>query len=90
LDRWLAFIASSVPSFQPYLVAGHQVIGPYGAHSASNWTLDAVNSVSKAIDQVAEPDEKVASFWPGYVKRANYGHVFERFGKEVLQARRFR
>jgi dolichyl-phosphate-mannose-protein mannosyltransferase len=62
-----AFVASSPPSFRRYLVTGRFVIGVGGPHDAQNWTLDRVSAVSKAIDQLAAPDEKIASFWPGYI-----------------------
>ena len=39
----------------------------YGPNDAHNWTLDAVSAVSKAIDQVAAPNEEIAAFWPGYI-----------------------
>jgi Dolichyl-phosphate-mannose-protein mannosyltransferase len=60
----LAFIASSGPSFR--LITGPSVIGAEGTHDAPNWTLDKVSAVSKAIDQLAAPNEEIASFWPGY------------------------
>jgi hypothetical protein len=30
-------------------------------------TATEVSAVSKAIDQLAAPNEEVASFWPGYI-----------------------
>ena len=54
----LAFVASSGPSFRRYLL---------GTHDAPNWTLEKVSAVSKAIDQLAAPNEEIASFWPGYI-----------------------
>jgi 4-amino-4-deoxy-L-arabinose transferase-like glycosyltransferase len=63
----VAFVASSVPSFRRYLFTGDRVIGLQGTRDAPNWTLDRVSAVSEAIDQLAAPNEQVASFWPGYV-----------------------
>jgi 4-amino-4-deoxy-L-arabinose transferase-like glycosyltransferase len=63
----LAFVASSGPSVQRYLVTGDSVIGIEDTHDAPNWTLDKVSAVSKAIDELAAPNEKIASFWPGYI-----------------------
>ena len=57
-----AFVASSVPSFQRYLVIGDSARGV-----RENWTLDPVSAISKAIDQLAAPNEEIASFWPGYI-----------------------
>jgi len=59
-----AYVASSVPSFRRYLVTG--VMGVNDT-DAPNWTLDRVSAVSKAIDQLAEPKEAIASFWSGYI-----------------------
>jgi hypothetical protein len=61
------FVASSLPSLRRYLLTGDRVSALYGAADAPNWTLDAVSAVSQAIDQVAAPNEEIASFWPGYV-----------------------
>jgi hypothetical protein len=63
----LAFVASSGPSFWRHLVTGGGVIGIEGTYDAPNWTLDKVSAVSKAIDQLAAPNEEIASFWPGYI-----------------------
>src|SRR5271157_1553830 len=61
------FVASSLPSFRRYLVTGDRVSTLYHARDAQYWTLDAVTAVSKAIDQVAAPNEEIAAFWPGYI-----------------------
>ena len=61
------FVASSVPNFRSYLITGEHVIGMLGTDDAPNWTLDEVSAVSKAIDQLAAPKERIASFWPGYI-----------------------
>lgn len=62
-----AFVVSSVPSFRRYLITGDQVDGLAGTEDAHNWTLDEVSAVSKAIDEVSAPNEKIASIWPGYI-----------------------
>ena len=80
------FVASSVPSFRRYLVTGDKVIGVRGANDAPNWTLERVSAVSKAIDQVAMPKEKIASFWPGYIfesKTEPYPGFENNFGQLV-------
>jgi 4-amino-4-deoxy-L-arabinose transferase-like glycosyltransferase len=61
------FVASSVPSLRRFLVTGDYVSALYGTNDAQNWTLEAVSEVSKAIDQVAAPNEEIASVWPGFI-----------------------
>ncbi len=61
------FVALSIPGFQRYLLSGRNVIGISGTSDAPNWTLDRVSAVSKAIDELAAPKEKIAGFWPGYI-----------------------
>jgi 4-amino-4-deoxy-L-arabinose transferase-like glycosyltransferase len=63
----VSFVASSVPSFRRYLVTGDRVMGIKDTYDAPNWTLYKVSAVSKAVDQLAAPNEEVASFWPGYI-----------------------
>jgi len=43
------------------------VIGIDDPDEAPNWTLTRVHEVSKAIDEVALPEEGIASIWPGYI-----------------------
>jgi hypothetical protein len=83
-----AFAASSVPSFRRYLFTGDHVIGLRGAADAHNWTLDDVSAVSAAIDQLAEPNEKIASFWPGYIlvsKADPYPGFENNFGRTIAR-----
>lgn len=61
-----AYAASSAPSLRRYLFNGG-VIGVWNPADAPNWTLTGVSAVSHAIDQLAAPNEEVASFWPGYI-----------------------
>ena len=61
------FVVSAAPSFRRYLVTGDRVIGIKNTDDASNWTLDRVTEVSKAIDHLATPHEEIGSFWPGYI-----------------------
>jgi len=60
-----SFVGFAFLNFQEYLFTGREVPGIFGA--APNWTLEQVTAVSLAIDQLASPGEKVASFWPGYI-----------------------
>jgi hypothetical protein len=62
-----AFAVSSAPSLRRYLFTGYNVASILGTPDAHNWTLDNVIAVSAAIDQLAAPHEKIASFWPGYI-----------------------
>ena len=68
-----AFVASSVPSFRLYLITGPAVARGlkveafYRSPEVYAWTFDMVNAVSEAIDQVAAPNERIASVWPGYL-----------------------
>ena len=43
------------------------MIGIRDSADAPNWRLERVREVSQAIDQVATPEEGIASFWPGYI-----------------------
>jgi 4-amino-4-deoxy-L-arabinose transferase-like glycosyltransferase len=61
-----AFAASSAPSLRRYLFRGG-INGVWNVADAPNWTLTGVSAVSHAIDQLAAPNERVASFWPGYI-----------------------
>jgi hypothetical protein len=82
----LSFTALSVPGFRRYLVTGDRVIGVNNIYDAPNWTLDKVNAVSKAINQLAAPNEEVASFWPGYIfasKADPYPGLENDFGGEI-------
>ena len=82
------FVASSVPSFRRYLFTGDRVIGILGNKDAHNWTVDEVSAVSAAIDQMVEPNEKIASFWPGYIfasKADPYPGFENNFGRTVAR-----
>ena len=80
------FVASSVPSLRRYLVTGDHVIGLLGTQDAHNWTLEEVSAVSAAIDQLAAPNEKIASLWPGYIfasKADPYPGFENNFGRTI-------
>ncbi len=63
----IGFVGFGIPTFRHYLFTGDNVPGIEDSIDAPNWTLQQVTAVSKAIDQLAAPGEKVASFWPGYI-----------------------
>jgi Dolichyl-phosphate-mannose-protein mannosyltransferase len=60
------YLALGARGFRHYLITG-DVIGIDDPDEAPNWTLARVREVSKAIDEVALPEETVASLWPGYI-----------------------
>jgi hypothetical protein len=61
------FAGFAVPGFRNYLFTGYRVPGVNGPADAPNWTLAQVTAVSKAIDDLTPPGERVISFWPGYL-----------------------
>jgi 4-amino-4-deoxy-L-arabinose transferase-like glycosyltransferase len=61
------FVVSAVPGIRANFVVGYPVLGIRDAADADNWTLARVSAVSAAIDEIASPDEPVASLWPGYL-----------------------
>jgi hypothetical protein len=62
-----SFIGFGAPTLRQYLYTGYKVPGLRDAADAPNWTLKQVTAVSEAIDQMASPGERIASFWPGYI-----------------------
>jgi len=63
----VGFVGFAIPIFRHYLFTGENVPGIEDSIDAPNWTLQQVTAVSKAIDQLASPGEKVVGFWPGYI-----------------------
>jgi len=61
------FFVEGVSGIRNYLITGANVIGIKGSRDAPNWTLQRVREVSGAIDELALPNEEIASFWPGYI-----------------------
>ena len=60
------YVVAAIPDLHRYLVTGVGVPGVKLAHEPNDLKLQRVVEVSQAIDQVAQPGEAVASFWPGY------------------------
>jgi len=60
------FVGFALLSFRGFLFTGRDLPG-FVTPDAPNWTLEQVTAVSNAIDQLAEPGQPVASFWPGYI-----------------------
>jgi len=79
----IAFVAFAVPVFRQYLFTGRKVPGIHGAADVPNWTLDRLTEVSRAVDELAQPGEQVASFFPGYIfatHAAPYPGLEDNFG----------
>ncbi len=82
------FVVSAAPSFRRYLFTGEGVMGLNGVDDAPNWTLDRVSAVSDAIDQLAAPNDEIASFWPGYAfasRSEPYPGFENNFGRFISQ-----
>jgi hypothetical protein len=63
---FVSYLVLGAAGFRNYLITG-DVIGIRNSADAPNWRLERVREVSEAIDQVAMPEESIASFWPGYI-----------------------
>jgi hypothetical protein len=61
------YVAASANDFRKYLITGDGIPGVRWARDKGGWKQQPVLEVSQAIDQIANPGEMVASFWPGYV-----------------------
>lgn len=60
------FAAASAQDYVRFLKTGQDVIGIRVRDRANNWRIETVNAVSRGIDELAAPGERVMSFWPGY------------------------
>ncbi len=61
------FAAASAWDYQRFCETGISVGGIHTADKAINWKIDTVLSVSRAIDAMIRPGERVLSLWPGYI-----------------------
>jgi len=61
------FAAFSMTDYSRFLHSGKDVIGIVREDRALSWQVDSVVAVSHAIDELAEPGERVVSMWPGYL-----------------------
>ena len=63
----VAFLASAVPDYQRFLNTGNEVIGVFNVRWAPNWRISSITAVSRAIDRLTRPGERVLSLWPGFL-----------------------
>ena len=61
------YIAFSIGDFRKYLVTGDGIPTVRTLKDPDNWRLETIEQVSRAINQIARPEETVASFWSGYL-----------------------
>jgi len=63
----VAFVGFGAPVLRQYLFTGYKVPGIRDAADVPNWTLGRLAEVSQAINELTQPGEQVASFFPGYI-----------------------
>jgi hypothetical protein len=61
------YFALAIGDYRKYFITGEGLNGIYFKKDPANWTLPAIRSVSGVIDELANPGERVMSFWPGYI-----------------------
>lgn len=59
------YLAAGSYDLRKYLFTGDGIPGLRTALDKSDWRLERVIEVSRAVDEIANPGEVVASFWPG-------------------------
>jgi hypothetical protein len=64
---FLIYVSQGASDARDYLGSGVGVPGIGGHLDAVNFKVSSVQSVSRALDQIAQPGERVISFWPGYL-----------------------
>jgi hypothetical protein len=67
----LLYLGIAMPDCRKYFFTGEGLNGIFRTKNPGDWTLTAVTAVSKAVDELDMPGEKVMSFWPGYVFETN-------------------
>lgn len=65
------YVGASVGDFRSYFKTGDGIPGVRWARDKGDWRLQRILAVSQAIDQIANPGEVVASFWPGDIFQTN-------------------
>ncbi len=59
------YVCAPIGEYRRFLIRGNGIGLPI--EPAVNWKPDTIAGVSKAIDKLAVPGERVMSFWPGYM-----------------------
>ena len=59
------YLGASAGDFRRYFITGEGIPGVRWAPDKGDWRLQRILAVSQAIDQIANPGEMVANFWPG-------------------------
>jgi hypothetical protein len=60
------FLIAPVRDYRRFVGSGEEVSG-IDQGRAFNWKISTVSAVSRAIDGLAAPGERVMSLWPGYI-----------------------
>jgi hypothetical protein len=61
------YASASIGDVRRFTQTGEGLNGIRDPVLASNWKLDSVRDVSRAVNQLAAPGEAVMSLWPGYI-----------------------
>jgi 4-amino-4-deoxy-L-arabinose transferase-like glycosyltransferase len=63
----LLYFGIAIPDGRKYFYTGEGLNGIFRTKNPGDWTLTAVRAVSRAVDELHLPGEKVMGFWPGYI-----------------------
>ena len=63
----LFYLAPTMADCRKYFISGESLNGIYRNKDPEDWTLATVRAVSRGVDELAVPGERVMSFWPGYI-----------------------
>lgn len=66
-----AYMAIPITDYEGFFATGKNVIAHSPNEGPRDWRLGSVSRVSGAIDTLAQPGEKIISFWPGYLIEAS-------------------
>jgi hypothetical protein len=61
------YASASIGDVRRFTQTGEGLNGIRDPVLASNWKIDSVRDVSRAVNQLAAPGEAVMSLWPGYI-----------------------
>ena len=60
------FAATAAKDYARFSETGEGLHGTRWRGRASDWKIDTVRAVSRGIDQLTAPGERIMGFWPGY------------------------